>query len=282
MTSNTQPPEFIVIGAMRAGTTALADCLARHPRIGMSRLKETDFFIAEKNYSKGIAWYQALFPVDKPIRGEASPNYAKCDVFKGVPQRIHAVRPDVKLIYIVRDPVDRFWSHYRHSFLVHGGLGAPQEVLQSEEGAHILASSMYHQQLSAYLDVFSSDQINVVDFDEFTAATDETLGRVCAFLGAPKIESFAQINKTNSAASLANTPGWALKLSQHPALAGWRAAAPAFLRTSLKNLLTTTQQTARQTPPIPPEARQRVSDAIVDDASRFRALTGRDFLNWSV
>ena len=110
MKTTLMPPDFIIIGAMRAGTTALADLLSRHPEIGMSRLKETDYFIAEKNFSRGPVWYQSLFPMDRPIRGEASPNYAKSDVFAGVPQRIHAARPDVRLIYIVRDPVERFWS----------------------------------------------------------------------------------------------------------------------------------------------------------------------------
>ncbi|SMO91284.1 sulfotransferase [Paracoccus laeviglucosivorans] len=59
--------DFIVIGTMRAGTTLLHDILARHPQISMARMKETDYFIAEKNYPRGNDWYVSQFDVEKPL-----------------------------------------------------------------------------------------------------------------------------------------------------------------------------------------------------------------------
>lgn len=279
---SSMPPEFIVIGAMRAGTTALAERLSRHPEIAMSKLKETDYFIAEKNFSRGPLWYQSLFPKDRPIRGEASPNYAKSDVFAGVPQRIHAARPDVKLIYIVRDPLDRFWSHYNHTYLMGGAVPSSDRLLDHHEGQHILASSMYCRQLSTYLAVFPADQICVVDLDDLAKAESGAFADVLAFIGASPDASAPDLTAANSAGSLARTPGWALKLSQHRALTGLRSAAPATLKSGIRSLLGKAQRKPRQTPPISPEARRQVADALAKDAAAFRRLVGRSFSHWSI
>jgi hypothetical protein len=277
-----KPPDFIIIGAMRAGTTTLSDRLARHPDIGMSRLKETDFFIEEKNFSRGYDWYRSLFPSGKRILGEASPNYSKGDVFKGVPARIRAARSDVKLIYIVRDPVDRFWSHYAHSCLVHGGLSAPTDVLAEEEGAHILASSLYFRQFSAFVDVFPAEQLKIVDFTDLIDATEETVTDICFFLGVEPAQISSFPEKINSSEQLATTPAWALRLSQHAALTGLRSASPAWTRSVFKRVLSVVSGAHRRTPPIDAEARERVRAAVADDANRFRGLVGREFASWSV
>lgn len=275
------PPEFIIIGAMRAGTTALAGRLAQHPDIAMSKLKETDYFIVEKNFARGPLWYRSLFEEGKPIRGEASPNYTKSDVFPGVPKRIRAARPDAKLIYIVRDPVERFWSHYNHTFLMRGKVPPPDTLLDDREGGHILASSMYCRQLSAYLDVFPADQVCVIDFDDLAGDAGETLAHVCRFIGADALDLPAP-GADNAASALAQTPGWALKLSQHKALLGLRAAAPAQVKDAARGLLAKVQRAPRKTPPVSEAARARVADALAEDALRFRALIGRPFANWSV
>lgn len=277
-----KPPDFIIIGAMRAGTTSLAERLGRHPEIGMSRLKETDFFIEEKNFSRGYKWYQSLFPSGKRILGEASPNYTKGDVFKGVPARICTVRPDVKLIYVVRDPVDRFCSHYTHSCLVHGGLSAPEDIFNEREGAHVLASSMYYRQISAFLEVFPQNQLKIIDFDDLVDSPDATLADICAFLDVEHTRELAWAEKTNSAQSLSMTPAWALRISQHQAITGFKAAMPASIRSSMKHMLSHAFGAQRATSPIPQDIRERVRDAVAYDVGRFRALTGRAFANWSV
>lgn len=277
-----QPPDFIIIGAMRAGTTALSERLSHHPEIGISRLKETDYFVAEKNARRGMRWYRSLFPEDKPICGEASPNYTKNDVFAGVPERIQGVRPNVKLIYIVRDPVDRFWSHYNHTWLLRGGLPPPDELLNEPEGAHILASSMYHRQLMPYFRTFPSDQILIIDFDEFVSDAPATLDVLRRFLGAAAGFDFAAPNAANSATALAQTPGWALKLSQQNALVGLRGALPAAAKDRIRRVLSRLQPAPRRTPPISDDARQCVRDALANDAAKFRSLTGRAFPRWSI
>ena len=91
-------PDFIVIGSMKSGTTSLYRWLSAHPDIGMSRDKETDYFVAEKSFGRGPEWYAAQFAPGSKIYGEASPNYSKVDDFRGVPARIRAALPDVRLI----------------------------------------------------------------------------------------------------------------------------------------------------------------------------------------
>ena len=109
-------PTFIVIGAMKCGTNSLHRYLKLHPQICMSSTKEPNYFVEEKNYAEGIDWYQSLFKDSTKALGECSTNYSKRPFFQGVAQRIQAVLPDVKLIYLLRDPVERIISHYRHNF----------------------------------------------------------------------------------------------------------------------------------------------------------------------
>jgi hypothetical protein len=120
-------PDFIVIGAMKCGTTTLYRMLAEHPDIGMSRDKEPDFFIVEKNFRRGPQWYSDQFDHSARLHGEASPNYSKAEAFAGVPERIRSHCRGVRLIYAVRDPVVRFLSQYRHSWVI-GDLKESPEV----------------------------------------------------------------------------------------------------------------------------------------------------------
>ena len=110
-------PSFLVIGAQRSGSTALYRHLAAHPAILPPLRKEVHYF--DFQYAKGRAWYLAHFPgIQERITGnyraitfEASPYYMLHPL---APERIMAFNPDMKLIAILRDPVDRALSHYHH------------------------------------------------------------------------------------------------------------------------------------------------------------------------
>src|SRR5215210_7255111 len=107
-------PDFLVIGAMKAGTTTLYNHLRGHPDIFMTSYKEPEFFVAEKTWGRGTAWYQRLFAdaPDAARLGEASTSYSKCTEFTGVPERIHSLIPDVQLLYVLRHPIARIESMY--------------------------------------------------------------------------------------------------------------------------------------------------------------------------
>src|SRR3712207_3099155 len=103
---------------MKCATTSLHYYLNLHPQISMSEKKELDFFVREKHWDKGVEWYKSNFHGngETKIYGEASPNYTLHPIFSGVPERMYSVVPEAKLIYVVRDPIDRMISHYIHEY----------------------------------------------------------------------------------------------------------------------------------------------------------------------
>jgi hypothetical protein len=106
-------PGFLIIGTMKGGTTALYHFITLHPDIEKANLKEIHFF--SLNYHKGVQWYLSHFPenTDK-LTGEASPTYFHVANTSLVPKLIRSFNPEMKLLLIIRDPVERAVSHYQH------------------------------------------------------------------------------------------------------------------------------------------------------------------------
>ena len=158
MTERTRPlPDFVVIGALRAGTTTLYSLLSQVPGICLSMIKETDFFIAELNYRHGPDWYAGLFRQPEMVCGDISPNYSTSDRFPGVAARLKKHAPHAKIIYIVRDPVERARSHYQHTWLKGDAIEAPGAFLDTPVGHHILSASRYCEQVSSFVDAFGEE-----------------------------------------------------------------------------------------------------------------------------
>jgi Sulfotransferase domain len=109
-------PNFIVIGAQKCGTSALHHYLRQHRDISMSKPKELNFFIDTKNWDRGVSWYELHWPEQIAVRGEVSPNYTAHPHLGGVPERMHSVVPDARLIFLVRDPIQRVVSQYVHNY----------------------------------------------------------------------------------------------------------------------------------------------------------------------
>ncbi|HVM40035.1 MAG TPA: hypothetical protein VM618_04550, partial [Acidimicrobiia bacterium] len=99
-------PDFVIVGSMKSGTTSLFQYLGLHPGVGLPARKELDFFVAHRNWRRGEGWYRSQFaPVaDGLVTGESSPNYTMRHLFPGVAERMAAVVPDARLLYVVRDP----------------------------------------------------------------------------------------------------------------------------------------------------------------------------------
>lgn len=105
--------DFLIIGAQKSGTTSLFKYLTRHPQIYMPPEKEVEFFHEDKKFAKGKEWYfQNYFGKANAsmVKGEASTHYM---MYSCVPERIHSVAPHAKLIALLRNPIDRAYSHYR-------------------------------------------------------------------------------------------------------------------------------------------------------------------------
>ena len=110
-------PNLFIIGAMKSGTTTLHEYLDSHPQIAMSRIKEPGFFVEELTLRQGEDWYLSLFEQDDRFRyrGESSTHYTKLPVFRGVAERLSRFNPEARLIYIMRNPIERLVSHYWHN-----------------------------------------------------------------------------------------------------------------------------------------------------------------------
>lgn len=272
-------PDFIIIGSMKSGTTSLYRWLAAHPDIGMSRDKETDYFVAEKSYSRGANWYSAQFAPGRKVYGEASPNYTKADDFRGVPGRIKAALPDVKLIYLVRDPVDRFVSQYRHSWTMGEISMSPSELPRTHEYAHILNTSRYARQVDAYLSEFEADRLLLLDFDELVGAREEMLAEVQRFIGVEP-RRIGSGTAHNDNAEVSRVPAPLLRLAQTPFGRSLSKVMNREARDRIRGLVAVRK--ARQPPPFPLSVLDRIRDDLREDAGRFRILSGRAFAHWSV
>ncbi|NCO87526.1 MAG: sulfotransferase domain-containing protein [Rhodobacterales bacterium] len=273
-------PDFIIIGAMKAGTTTLYDHLAGHPDVGMSREKETDFFVAEKNWSRGLDWYQSQFEPGYACYGEASPNYTKAPTFDGVASRIKALVPDCRFIFICRDPVERAVSQYRHAVLSGQPIPAPEGLPGTADLDHLIETSAYGAQIAAYLAHFDLDRFLFLEFESLVSDPSRVLSDVAQFLGIrddwPKLRKVA----ANSSDNIARLPLWVFRLRSNPAFARLTEALPRGARSRVKALLRRKQ--ARTVAPIGPDLRDAIAAQLRDDIARFRDVTGMPFSHWSI
>ncbi len=190
-------PDFIVIGAMKSATTTLYHHLSTHPKVYMSRLKETQFFSRDHVYAKGMDWYRELFVEARPgqLRGEASTCYSRQLRYPDAAPRIARHLPKVKLVYIMRHPVERIYSHYGHVAQKRWNMERPTEVLTLDEflngdpeGEEALDASHYMRQIEAYLAFFPRERMHFITLDRFKSEAGKVLDELQAFLGLPRVD----------------------------------------------------------------------------------------------
>lgn len=219
-------PNFFIVGAQKAGTTALHEYIKQHPNIAACSVKELHFFSCEKRYQLGIDFYYSMFPSD--VEGkrtfDASPSYLHnpkaC-------QRIFNHKPSAKLIALVREPVERAysaWNMYRHRYLRNrnwffdewisfcGSSGLTvlrrrddhifnfvQYAIDEMEfqdnnnssvtlEAPILSHGHYYDQIQRMLSLFNESQILVLENSELRLSTVKCLQKIEAFLGIPSCD----------------------------------------------------------------------------------------------
>jgi len=161
-------PTFLVIGAEKSGTTALADALNRHESIHVPAEKELRFF-SSHNWHRGLEWYSAQFTPDPGVTciGEASPAYTLFPVEPNVVGRVRTtLGDDIRFVYIVRNPVERLVSHYLHA-LTYGWVPSSVSVATAlEQSPLLLAASMYHTQYQRYVDYYPATSVRVLLFED--------------------------------------------------------------------------------------------------------------------
>lgn len=184
-------PTFVVIGAMKCGTTALHRMLGAHPQIAVSHPKELNFFFGDPdrthtgwctgNAHRGLEWYRSHFPPDAVAAGESSPGYTSPD-HADVAARMAAVLPHAQLIYCVRDPIQRALSQYRHHRR-DGDETRPIAEALLDPGSQYVSRSRYAERLAPFLACYPHQQLAIIAQEELYAEPARTLGRLFAWLG---------------------------------------------------------------------------------------------------
>jgi len=265
-------PNFIVIGAMKAGTTSLFQYLKLHPEISMSKIKETNFFV-DSHFSKGIEWYKNQFPNDNKVKGEACTNYTKYPVNKGVPERIYQTVPDVKLIYILRDPIERLLSQVHHSILKGNEDEEDYQLKLYNPGCHYINCSRYYMQLEQYFPYFSKDQMLILTAEELKNDTPGTLQKIFSFLELTQTDFYSpEYEKKKHTSS------------------GRRKIQPALLRKALRktpyynyvagNLRFLIPSKEIPKPEIHRNLYKHLKDIFRNDVKKLKSFTGRSFEEW--
>ena len=167
-------PNLIIIGGLKCGTTSIHHYLGLHPEVQMSKPKELNFFVEELDWDLGMDWYRGRFDDRFPVRGESSPHYTNLPRYTGVVERIHEHIPDAKLIYMVRDPISRILSHWRHATGAGYETRSMEEVLTRDDQTYV-TRSMYWMQLQPYLEHFDRDQIEVITQEELQSDREGTM-----------------------------------------------------------------------------------------------------------
>jgi len=271
-------PNLVVIGGMKCGTSSLHSYLRQHPQISMSAEKELDFFIEDRHWKRGAGWYASQFP-DNQVRGEASPNYTARDRFPGVPERMHSVIPEARLIYLVRDPVERVISHWVHNYSGHGETLPVDQAIRSSS---YVERSQYWRQLEAYLEYYPADRILVVDSDDLRHGRNETMRRVFLFLGVdPEFRSplFRLERHRSSLLRKKTRLGERLAATE---LEGQLQRLPQPWSWGAKRLTFLPLSRAIPRPRLGDPAREWLVDRVRDDAAQLRAFTGLSLKGWSV
>lgn len=180
---------------MKSGTTTLHDLLEPHPQIVMCNPKEPCYFVdAERlrehwpemwrrGYWKSEDAYLALFP-ERPgalYYGESSTDYTKAPQLPGAAARIAAYSPGARILYVMRDPVERTLSHYWHMVELRGEKRAPLEAIRSDP--HYTDVSHYAMQLRPYIELFGRDQVHVLTFESLKGDPGAALREVYGWLG---------------------------------------------------------------------------------------------------
>jgi hypothetical protein len=288
-------PTFVIIGAAKAGTTALYWYLADHPEVFMSPVKETNYFAfgldgdghplygdpeLHRFPIRSFAEYEALFAgSDGALAvGEASPIYLECPQSAA---RIREVVPDARIVCFLREPVDRAYSDYLMYLRARGRRLDPDRDLTPDAPwarpeSHWMQISRYHGALSRYYERFPREQIDVFLFDDLRADAAACVRAVFAALGvdpgfAPDLETPHNIGGLPSSRTLERV---LTSRSVRRVVEPWipRKVSDAVRRVRTKNL--------KKAPPLPDRLRAELLRHFRDDIGATAALIGRNLDHW--
>jgi hypothetical protein len=250
----------------------------------VSSPKEPEFFL-ERN-KKSQEWYRNCFKEDAKHYGEFSTSYTQHPGFPGVPERMHELLPQVKLIYLVRDPIERAVSHYMHNWAARLETNKIEDAFQPVYESWYLNTSLYYYQISHYLEYYSEKDIPIVQSEQLRKRRIETLEEIFRFIGADpsyKDTKFAEEyhisaekKRRDPVHAFFRTSPWG-----RPVRNIVKQIVSNNLIERAKRLMRLTRNKVQKSTPSK-EILHQARDYLQKDIDQFRTLTGNEFREWSV
>jgi hypothetical protein len=265
-------PNFLIVGAQKAGTTSLWHYLRSHEEVFLPDNKEPGFFAEEFGWKNGIRWYESLFAKGDHCRaaGEASTQYTMYPFFKGVPRRIASVVPDMRIIYVMRDPIERMRSCYVQ-LLTDGQERRPmREALFLDPGYVLLTK--YAMQIG---------QILLMTAEDLRFRRNESLRRVLAFLGvseSSEMEIFSEENQSSGKRAPRASGRLVMKMADCEQI-------PTRIRHHVRGLLRSSllsRPMQHEETHLDDDLRKRLIDLVMPDIVELQRLMGPEFTGWGL
>ena len=250
----------------------------------MSKPKELNFFVEELNWDLGMDWYRGRFDGRFDVRGESSPHYTNLPRFKGVAERIREHVSDAKLIYMVRDPISRILSHWRHATGAGYETRPMNEVLTRDDQGYV-TRSMYWMQLQPYIEQFDRDRIEVIAQEELHADREGTMRRAFSFAGVDDGFTSEQFDREweKSTAKEGDRYQFMEKLIKLP---GFRSfdrnfdRLPERMRWMVEKVVHDPDKPSAPKPELPDSIRDHLLGLFGEDVAALQKFAGREFPDW--
>lgn len=289
-------PNFLLIGTAKGGTNALHTYLRAHPDVFMPETKELKFFAHDELWANGLDWYSELFPEGYKLRGEGSVQYTMYPQFPDVVERISKSLPAIRFIYLMRDPIKRMQSQYRHQV----ALGLEKEPIERallrdwpslepyrrpENKPLYIHYSMYALQIERYLDVFSRDQMLLATSEALLNDRADTMRKMLTFLNldpewtAPVVEK--EFHKAEDRRTL-RAPALHARIQAIPGYRTLTKLAPKRVKEALTPVIVKNTDPGESVIQISDRFRSELHELLRPDVAKLNDLGVEGFDGWGI
>jgi len=285
-------PNFIIVGAPKAGTTSLYHYLSEHPDVFMSEPKEVNFFSKEEIEAQGLYYtdfkvkdmgaYQRLFDGVKHEKavGEGSVSYL---YYPDTPKKIKVALPDVKIIILLRNPVERAFSHYLMDLRL-GLVDIPFENIVSHDVTNqkidlfyqqYIELGLYYEQVKRYLNIFGQEKVKIYLQEDLRTRSDDVITGLYAFLGVDKSYR-PDMERQHNAFSMPKRN----MIGNLYTYNFMRALVRNIIPDKLKNIMKGFVFDNKPKPVLAPETKRKLQDLYLGDIEKLEKVIDRDLSAW--
>ncbi|WP_431133933.1 sulfotransferase family protein [Psychroserpens mesophilus] len=263
--------DFLLIGAAKSATTSLSNALSQHPDICFSNPKEPEFFCKD-NWRNNLETYHSLFKnKSAKLYGEGSTNYSKFPHYnKNIHHDIFDYNPNMKIIYMMRHPLERIVSHYVHSYnRGHESIDDINTALISK--SHYTDTALYAMQIEPYINLFGIHNILMLFFEDFISNPQHVIDTTFNFLGVDSITVNKKVLNSNKSFNRSVIH----HKYDHPTTVFEKIRKIVFI---IKNYFNSDFINRR--PNISSETKAYIMNTIKEDIHKIEKLTNRDLSYW--